>query len=317
MAQCLFLGCNHNQLPYLLAAQALGFRVVATDLNPQAPGAAVADRFHRAGYDDIEGLVAIAESEDFGADDRIFTASAHFAWEGAAAVAHRLGLAFPSPQVVDVCLDKAKFYPLLEQLGVRVPPTRTVAAEDAPGLDPDKVYYLKSDYGKSPYYCCRVTNGRWPVRPETFDRFYRQSFLLQEEVRGSHYRVNLYGDQAAVFLKFTDTCAAPLAVLGPGHHEVIEALRRVTAELQLTGLLTKFDLIVNQDGWFVIDLGLDPPMRLRLFCEHQGIDFAAAYTRAYLTMDASALPVWSTLVRPLIMCGTPGNITFMPLGDHS
>lgn len=317
MPKVLFLGCNHNQLPYLKAVKSLGFTVIGTDMNPQAPGASLTDRFHVVGYTDPEGLETVARTEGFDSQDRIFTASAQFAWEGAAVVAARLGIAYLSPETVDICLDKSKFYPLLDSLGIPVPSTVLVEANDEPALESDKVYYFKSDYGKSPRYCYRITHGKVVERPAVFDRYYRSRFLLQQEVLGLHYRVNLYGDQAAVFLKFTDRCAAPLPVLGPGHAEVIAGLRRVTAKLGLPNILTKFDLIVNENGWFVIDLGLDPPMRLRLLCEHRGIDFPSAYVRGQLLGDWSGLPSWKILgAPPVAIQGTlEEGVRYFGLGD--
>ena len=301
MPRVLFLGCNHNQLPYLRAAKAQGFKVIGTDVNPKAPGAALADRFYTVGYDDVDGLVCVAQAEGLDPGDRVFTAAAHFAWEGAAGVAFRLNLPYPSPETVDICLDKAKLYPLLQRLGVSVPPSSVVESGEVPELDPSKFYYLKSDYGKSPRYCYRFNGGMQPALPRTFDRYYRRCFLLQEEVSGVHYRVNLYGDQAAVFLKLTDRCALPLPVLGPGHNEVVTALQRVTEQLGLTQLVTKYDLIIDESGWHVIDLGLDPPMRLRLLLEHRGIDMPAAYVRMYLSGDGSGFRNWTSLAVPAVI----------------
>lgn len=318
MPKLLFLGCNYNQLPYVKAVKSLGFTVVGTDLNPEAPGALLVDSFHVVGYNDQERLATLVQDEGFGSDDRIFTASAHFAWEGAAAVAARLGIKYLSPETVDICIDKSKLYPLMDRLGVPVPSTVLLGVEDDPVTDPDNVYYLKSDYGKSPRYCYRITNGVHVQRPVAFDRYYRSCFLLQQEVLGLQYRVNLYGDQAAVFLKFTDHCAVPLSVLGPGHAAVIAGLRGIVTELGLQGVMTKFDLIVNESGWFVIDLGLDPPMRMLLLCQYKGIDFPSAYVRGHILGDWSGMPSWNDLVAPpvAIHATDEEGIRYTPLGER-
>ena len=39
----LFLGCNYDEIPYLKTLQERGFHVVATDINPDAPGMKLAD----------------------------------------------------------------------------------------------------------------------------------------------------------------------------------------------------------------------------------------------------------------------------------
>jgi hypothetical protein len=298
----LFLGANTAQLPYLRAARAQGWTVVATDRNPEAPGARLADRFHAVGYDDVGALLEVARAEGLGPDDRVFTAAAHFAWEGACRVAAALGIPFVSPQAVDTCLDKTKLYGLLAEQGVAVPPWSLVEPGKDPELDPEKSYYLKSDYGKSPRYCWRVAGGELPERPAAFDAFYRRAFVLQEEVRGTHLRLNLYGAECAVFLRAGETNLwLPVPVLGHGHDAVLGRLRALVRALGLERRLVKLDLVVGPSHGWVLDLGLDPPLRLRLLCEHLGLDFAAAYLRAALEDDPAALPAWEALCRPLLV----------------
>ena len=290
-ARALLLGCNANQLPYLRAARALGFETIGTDRNADAPGASCVDRFHAVAYDDADGLLAVAHAEGLGPGDRIFTASAHLAYEAAAVVAEARGIRFPSQQAVRTALDKSHFYPALERAGLPVPPTQRLRHEDRPELDPDTVYWLKSDFGKSPRYCWRVVDGALPQRPE-FDAFYRHTFLLQEEVVGTHLRVNLWADQLAVFARDGEVWSAR-ADLGAAHETISTGLREFVAELGMAGWLTKFDLIEREGVHYVLDLGLDPPLRLRRACEARGIDFAKAYTALYLLGDSSGLPCWS------------------------
>ena len=150
MPKVFFLGCNHDQVPYLNAARDLGFRVVATDLNPGAPGAELADAFYPIGYTDTAGLIRIAEKESMGPEDKIFTAAAHFAYEGAAALAKVLGLPFVLPESIDTCLDKTKFYQLLQKTGIAVPTYTEITGGQIEIPNKEKGYYLKSDYGKNP-----------------------------------------------------------------------------------------------------------------------------------------------------------------------
>lgn len=305
MPKVLFLGCNTDQIPYLRAAKALGFEVIGTDMNSDAPGATLADRFFNVSYTDVEGLIRAAEAGGCGQGDRIFTAAAHFAYEGAAHVASSLQIPFASPEAVDVCLDKTKFYALLGELEVKVPPARVFVPDNSIVPESGKTYYLKSDYGKSPRYCYRIVDGKVPPLPVTFDAFYRRHFLLQEEVEGTHYRVNVHSGQASVFLKLGDAASVPIPVLGPDHDGVIGKLSEVASALGLESYLTKFDLIFNEEGWYVIDIGLDSPLRLGLLCEYLGRDFPAAYTRYYLLGDAAAMPAWGDICRSVLIQGTP------------
>jgi hypothetical protein len=318
MPKVLFLGCNTDQLPYLRAAQAMGFTVIGTDMNANAPGAVLADRFYCVSYTDIDGLLQVAKVEGCGQEDRVFTAAAHFAYEGAAHLAAALDIPFIGSDVVDVCLNKTRFYALLRELDVHIPAVCLFDSDSAGVPDPDKIYFLKSDYGKSPHYCYRIVNGQIPPLPRAFDSFYRHNFLLQEEVEGTHFRLNLYAEQAALFLKFSDMVAVPMRVVGPSHAEVLNKLRGVVSALGIGKTLTKFDLIVNKEGWYVIDIGLDPPLRLKLLCEYLGFDFPAAYTRYYLLGDAAAIPAWVDICKPVIIQGSfQHGFTFTLIGNEA
>jgi len=98
---------------------------------------------------------------------------------------------------------------------------------------------------------------------------------------------------------------------------VIKKLKKIITNLGLEAALVKFDLIVNEENWYVIDIGLDPPMRLRLFCEYIGIDFPNAYIRYYLFGDASAMPVWANACRPVVIKGSPQRgFRFIPIEEE-
>ncbi len=291
--QVLVLGCNANQVPYIEAARALGFRVIGTDRNADAPGTALVDAFHPVAYDDVPGLLDAARKEALGPDDRVFTAAAHLAYEGAVEVARAAGIAFPSRDAIHTALDKTRFYPALERVGLRIPKTVRLRPEDEPELDAGRAYWLKSDYGKSPRYCWRVTEGRLPPRPEAFDAFYRAGFLLQEEIVGTHLRVNLWPGDLAVFERDGEEWHAREGL----PQRVAAGLRAFVGSLGFGGWLTKFDLIEREGVHYVLDLGLDPPLRLRRACEARGKDFARAYTALYLCGDPAGLPCWEALRR--------------------
>ena len=309
MKKLLFLGCNHLQLDYLKAARDLGFFVIGTDRNPQAPGSSVADEFQVAGYLDHERLKEVVQKSGMGSGDLVFTASAHFAYEGAARVAREMGLVFPSAKTIDTCLDKSKFYALLESCKIPIPPTRIY--NEGIALVAGHRYYLKSDYGKTPRYNYYIKNEA-PELP-AHDLYYRNCFLLQEEIAGQHYRVNLYGDEMALFITVGENVFKPLLNLPRYHGEIHEKLKFLRETLGLGNWLLKFDVLMDEKGWYVIDLGLDPPMRLRQLCQWQNVSFCNAYIRQYLLAAASALPPWRQLCKPVEISGTSGiGFSFHP-----
>lgn len=311
----LFLGCNTDQVPYLLSARKLGFRLIATDKNPNAPGASIADKFYQASYTDIDELKRIVEQENFKPQDKVFTASSQFAYEGAAFIAKYTGAQYMSAEVVDICLDKHKFYNFIKRFNVPFPKTRLFNHGSNTKIDSYKAYFLKSDYGKSRHFCYRIVNGKIPPLPRKFSQYYRKTFLLQEEATGLHYRINFYSDNVSVFLNFSDLTFVALPSLGLEHKLIAARLSKVIGALGLKSYLVKFDLIINEYGWYILDIGLDPPFRFRLLCNHLGIDFEMAYTKYYLLGEKFALPSWPKIYKPvLISGGFKSGFAFTDLG---
>lgn len=56
----MIIGAGHEQVPAIIKATEMGCEVIATDLNPQAPGAALADVFEVVSTNDAQGNLAIA-----------------------------------------------------------------------------------------------------------------------------------------------------------------------------------------------------------------------------------------------------------------
>ena len=55
-----------------------------SDLNKNAPGKDVCDKFYNVGYDNLEGLIDVGLKENFTSADKVFTAASQFSHKGAA-----------------------------------------------------------------------------------------------------------------------------------------------------------------------------------------------------------------------------------------
>ncbi len=118
------LGAGVMQIPAIEIARSLGWRVVAADANPEAPGVALVDRFIHVDLKDREGLLAAARalSADGGLD-AVFTAGTDFS-ANVAYLAHELGLAGHSPEAALAASDKPRMRAAL--LSASVPSPRFV-----------------------------------------------------------------------------------------------------------------------------------------------------------------------------------------------
>jgi|LWDU01.1.fsa_nt_gi hypothetical protein len=284
----LFLGCNYNQIPYLDTLKDRDYEIVGVDLNQNSPGRALCNKFYNVGYDDLDGLIEVGKKEGFTQNDMVFTAAAQFAQKGAAYFAKYFNISYVSEKSIDLCLDKATYYEYFQQNNIPIPPTWYISNEDElktliSSLDQTKWYYLKSDFSKNPNYVYRF-NASY-ITSEIFfwgrDRYLREFYILQEEFSGISLRLNLYADRFNVIDFITGE-------LTYKYHEqiknlgILETLRKFLNDIGMQDWLIKFDIILQNEEYVVLDVGMDPPFRMNKESKRQGIDFAKYYIDQYL-----------------------------------
>lgn len=291
MNKLLFIGCNHDQLPYLLELKKYQFDIIGTDMNPNAPGKNLCNKFYQVGYDDLDGLKEIGINEKFKSDDKVFTASAQFAHKGAAHFAHKYDIEYPLESNIDLCLDKTLFYKQFQKLDIPIPQTHFISDKDEfinaiRSLDSSTNYYLKSDFSKNPNYVYKfnpmsvdIDNIFWGR-----DRYLRNHYILQKEFIGESLRINVYGDRFNVFQ------IEPMKKISEKKDEIIEkgvlrSFLKFIKDQQLEKWLIKFDIILNKEDYVVLDVGLDPPFRMVNESKLQNINFAKYYVGHYLNQQ--------------------------------
>jgi len=291
----LVLGGNHAQVPYIKELKKRGFWVALTDLNENAPGRAYTDAFKKVGYEDVPKLLDFAEQLKFSSKDKVFTAAAQFAHIGAATIAAKYEISYPSVSVIETCLDKTLFYSEFQKHSIPIPETVVVkTAEELKKyeghMDPLSHYYLKSDFSKNPKYiyrfrgnACSPSDYFWG-----FDRHLRNAYVLQKEFFGRHLRLNLMPGRA-VFYDFSTNAQLAKAESDEilRDHDLIEKLVAFLNYNQLQSWLVKFDIIVNKQSWCALDIGLDPPSRMFHSITSNGYNFASHYLDQYLEGDVT------------------------------
>ena len=284
----LFIGCNHDQVPYLVELKEYQFEIIGTDINPNAPGRAFCDEFYQVGYDDFDGLVEVGIKENFTSKDEVFTASAQFAHKGAACFANFFDIKYINERTIDLCLDKTLFYKRFQKLDIPIPETSFISDKDKlinaiSNSDKNSNYFLKSDFSKNPHYIYRFNINNLNI-DEIFwgrDRYLQNHYILQKEFVGESLRINLYGERFNVF-QFD-----PMKKLKNKKDEiiksgVIKSLVNFIKDQHLEKWLIKFDIILNNEGYVVLDVGLDPPFRMVNESKLLNINFAKYYVKHYL-----------------------------------
>lgn len=276
MIKLLFLGCNFDQIPYLKIAKGKGYYVIGTDINQNAPGIKYLDEYYQIGYEDVDKLVDMGKKEQFSSSDKIFTASSQFAYIGASGFAENFNIPFLNPKAVDICLDKTKFYKLFAQQNLDVPEWMMFNNKLNNINKKWETFYLKSDYGKSPNYCYRIGDNKIPQLPQKYDRYFRKCFIAQEEIVGNHFRINWIKNDLFCFFKVSDSFAVPTSFIDLGG-KIYKKMNNLICNLGFQNHLVKFDVIYTNNKCYFIDIGLEPPMRLRLYLRHLGYNFDKMY----------------------------------------
>jgi len=276
------------QVPYLKEIKKLGYFIVGTDINKSAPGKKFTNKFYTVGYEDKQDLVEVGKKENFSEKDLVFTAASQFAHIGAAHFATYFGINYIPEATVEVCLDKMKFYKILNQNGVPSPKTHYCFSkqeiEKIVTKNRSKNYYIKSDYGKSPWYVYYVKNTKLPEINFKKDRYLRNGYIVQEEVIGRHIRVNSFCGKFIYFVHKSEKMFYCVDILEHSQPKIEKMLRELTKKLYLEDRFVKFDLILNKDSYYILDVGIDPPQRFKVLCNYLNGKFAKNYSLHCLGM---------------------------------
>jgi len=111
----MIVGAGPFQVPGIRKAQEVGYRVLANDANPDAPGLKVADYGYHLDLKDIEGCIRIARQH---AVVGVLTVAADAAIPTVAAVSAALHLPGVSLAAAQVAVDKSRMRECFDQFGV-------------------------------------------------------------------------------------------------------------------------------------------------------------------------------------------------------
>lgn len=286
----LVIGGNTAQIPYIRELKRRGLYIILTDLNEEAPARSLSDMFSCIGYEDVDSLVSFAKEAGLSMQDYIFTAAAQFAQVAASGIAEEIGIIYPKPDVVRMCLDKTQFYSSFERHGIPIPETLYISdyAELSSAINrlgPEDTFYLKSDFSKNPRYVYRFRGSE--MSEDHFfwgrDRYLQKSYVLQKEVEGRHLRLNICPKGFTLF-DFGSNCFIPEAEAYPilSRYNIIDALSLFLSQHGISSWLIKFDLIISDSGWVALDIGLDPPTRLKSWEDSRNKGFMEEYISLYL-----------------------------------
>lgn len=104
------------------------------------------------------------------------------------------------------------------------------------------------------------------------DRFLKKFYIFQEFCYGTHIRVNFFYTKKKFLIskKFIK-------------ENIVPKIKKIVTKLELTKMIVKFDIIINKkNDFYFLDLGIDPPYRMRREYLKKKINFEKLYVSKYL-----------------------------------
>ena len=273
----LVLGCNENQIPYIKELKKKYF-IIACDKNKNAPGKKFVDIFYNCAYDDLKNLKKICLSNK--SIKKIFSASSQFSIIGVSFCKKILSMKYLTSKVCQIILNKKKFYEYLKKKKINYP--KTFIIKNKKDLEKKKFskfnYYLKSDQSKNPNYIYsgKIKNFAKKVN-WTKDKYYKKYYILQEEIVGKHLRINVVNNKVEYFDFFKHNKINKNNLKNMSLKKLEKNVLNLSNDLNIKEYIVKFDIILNKKNYFFLDIGIDPPYRLKKYFEKNKRNFYKFY----------------------------------------
>lgn len=296
MKTIMVIGAGKTQMPLIEAAKKEGYHTVVCDLNPDAPGVALADEYCKISTKDWDGLFRTAQEKKI---DGI-VANSEYAMCDVAAISSGLGLVGNPESAIAILSSKSRFRALQKQIGLFAPKARnelsfpviikpdmnsgtrgtTVANDEAEVEAAVKACSALSRNGKA------IVEEYIPIDPET---------VVEGEI--FVHKGQMLWDGLFRSIRSKAAPMIPMTYVFPLDEERVEELKDVLeAAFQAAGVIHgeyNIEACFVDDKPFIIEInprqgGNDLP---RYVMEHCGID----YYRLLVTTSVGDDEYWESL----------------------
>ncbi len=277
------LGGSINQVPYIKEIRKMNYKILLLDKNKDAPGIKLSSEYKCIGYDEISKLEDLIRERFIFSNKvkHIFSAASQFSHIGVSTLSELLDFKFISKKYILGCLDKKIFYKVFEKLLAPIPKTELICNyEELKNFflksKGNYNWYLKSDCGKSPNYIYRLNKENLHEKKIFWgkDRYLSEGYLLQKEFLGQHIRVNIFKNSFCMFDHSNNKMIDDLEIINRiREFQIFQKLVEIQSYFNFEKFICKFDIIVNKSGWVVIDIGIDPPSRIKSLYLKNKINF--------------------------------------------
>ena len=285
MKKIIVLGCSKNQIEYLKVLKKK-FKIILLDKNINSPGKKFAYKFFHCGYDNTKKMNDLIQKKLI-RSKYIFSASSHFAYIGLSYLAKKMGIKnFPTKKQISIILDKNKFYDFLIKEGVSIPWTRKIfkKKELIKYKNYQNIFFLKSDFGKSPNYIYHGSINYLLKKKINWIKndFLKKNYLLQKKFEGKEIRVNIFDKKSICFYLKNGEKISKIDIKKINELEIFKKLHLLNKKLKIERLLVKYDVIISEKGYAVLDIGLDPPQRMLSYFKKIKKNFYKFYLKFFI-----------------------------------
>ena len=287
MKKIIVLGSSKNQIEYLKVLKQK-FQIILLDKNINSPGRKFAYKFFHCAYDDTKKINNLFQKKLI-KSKYIFSASSHFAFIGLSYLAKKIGIKkFPSKKIVSIILNKSKFYEFLKKNKTNIPWTRKIYKQKDllkySGLN--EIFFLKSDYGKSPHYIYKGSIASLINRKINWkkDNFLKNNYLLQKKFNGTEIRVNVFKKKCICYYFKNSKRLLRKDLKDFNKLKIPNQLIKINKILKIEKLLVKYDVIISNGKYVILDIGLDPPQRMLNSFKKLNKNFYKFYTKFFINL---------------------------------
>jgi biotin carboxylase len=215
------------QVPGIRRAQSLGYRVIANDANPDAPGLKLADQGYHLDLQDIAGCIDVARKNSIVG---VLTVAADAAVPTVSAVAAALDLPGVSLEAAQTAVDKSRMRECFDRCGVPSPKWRqcaSLAEAEAAARELDWPVVVKpaDNAGSRGVSLVRLAAELAESYKKAHEQSRRGSVMVEEFMPGVEISCELFVYRGEVFvlglsdkIRTSPPCLLDTTVLFPSEH---------------------------------------------------------------------------------------------------
>ncbi len=288
----LVLGLSSSNIPLLrVVRDNYEISLIGSDRSPQAAGRDYVDIFLNISHQDADGIARCLYQRGIHACEILLGTTTDAAFETLVFLGEAFSSkGFPPLSTIRRCRDKLLLDRWLAQNGFNYLLSGSISSE-IPERYPIVVKGINTKNG--PVH--RLQTAEQLAAFKTKNSSELGKWMAQREVRGIEYRIDLFPGGSFLILRhegaetYRNLLAKDLCTESALALECANAFHRKS---ELEGQIVKYDVIVEGEETYLIDVGFDHPLRFEAICKAIG----ASYWKAYLSFGLDNRNLFSDII---------------------